>query len=521
MKIKFYKSLRFKTISIMLFLNILMFAGVYLMSKAIISKQFKEIEDNKIHEHISRAVDTFLFDLENINTKLVDWATWDDTYQFITDKNKAYIESNLNPVTVQNLKLNHMLFLNNNNELVYSSGEEVSDELLELVSKSNVINTHQTAENSKIGILNIKKGLLMFASRPIVNSLQDKPLKGTLIFTRYLNESKVKELSDVVHLPISIIRIDRFMSEEHISQLERLLTENKNVLYSHGDNKTKVDGLSLINDVFGKPAFILEIEYSKDISSQGEKSINYFLTAFLFSGLILLIFLIILINRLLIKRIAKLSLETIEIGNENNSLEKISTDMSQDEISSLQLDINNMIGSLKKSQLELGQKNNFIETILDNLVIGVAVNEISTGKTIYINKAFEEIYGWKKEVLTSVDSFFSHVYPDSKIREEIKNKITADMESGDFQKMKWDSIEITKENGEKRFVDARNIPLADQDLMVSTVVDITDRKKDKDQDEKHTKELQRLNDLMTGRELKMIELKKQIEELKSKGGDIK
>jgi PAS domain S-box-containing protein len=164
--------------------------------------------------------------------------------------------------------------------------------------------------------------------------------------------------------------------------------------------------------------------------------------------------------------------------------------------------------------VQLANKNQFIETVMANLTIGIAVNEIDSGKTLYMNKAFEEIYGWSKDILTSVDAFFNNVYPDPKIREIIKNKIMADIQSGDISRMKWSDIEIIKSTGEKRYVDARNIPLLRQNLMVSTVIDVTDLKKDKDLNKSHTEELERLNNLMTGRELKMVELKKEIEKLK-------
>jgi PAS domain S-box-containing protein len=48
--------------------------------------------------------------------------------------------------------------------------------------------------------------------------------------------------------------------------------------------------------------------------------------------------------------------------------------------------------------------------------------------------------------------------------------------------------------------------------------DITDRKKQEEELKKHLAEIQKLNDLMVGRELKMIELKKEIQELKMQLG---
>ena len=39
--------------------------------------------------------------------------------------------------------------------------------------------------------------------------------------------------------------------------------------------------------------------------------------------------------------------------------------------------------------------------------------------------------------------------------------------------MYWNNVIITTKTGEKRIVNAKNIPLLDQDLMISTVTDVT------------------------------------------------
>ena len=130
----------------------------------------------------------------------------------------------------------------------------------------------------------------------------------------------------------------------------------------------------------------------------------------------------------------------------------------------------------KRMEMSLKERNVFIETILDNLPIGLAVNRTTDGKVIYLNPAFEKIYGWPKTYIADVDSFFEHVYPDPVRRTAVKDRVMADIMSGDPRRMRWDNIQITTQQGGARFVTAMNIPLFDQGLMISTVFDVTHSK---------------------------------------------
>lgn len=131
----------------------------------------------------------------------------------------------------------------------------------------------------------------------------------------------------------------------------------------------------------------------------------------------------------------------------------------------------------RKTENELRMKNLFIETILDNLPIGLAVNYFDGGRAVYMNKKFEDIYGWPSEELANIDRFFEKVYPDPEYRRKIQSQIISDIESGDPERMQWSGIEITTKTGRKKIVSAKNIPIVDQNLMISTVQDITPQKK--------------------------------------------
>ncbi|TYP92153.1 PAS domain S-box-containing protein [Fodinibius salinus] len=129
----------------------------------------------------------------------------------------------------------------------------------------------------------------------------------------------------------------------------------------------------------------------------------------------------------------------------------------------------------KTTEIELERRNKFIEITLENLPIGVAVNTIDSGKVTFINDKFSEIYGWPKEILTDVDSFFEHVYPDEENRSQVKEEVLTDMQSGDPSRMHWENIPITTQDGQQRVVNNRAIPLYDQNLTISTVIDVSEQ----------------------------------------------
>lgn len=123
---------------------------------------------------------------------------------------------------------------------------------------------------------------------------------------------------------------------------------------------------------------------------------------------------------------------------------------------------------------ELIERNSFIQTVLDNLPIGIALNKIDEGTATYMNKKFEEIYGWSADDIISIGSFFECVYPDADYRNNLMTQIMHDIQSGNPEQMHWENILVTRKDGSKRVVNAVNIPLMEQNTMVSTVADITE-----------------------------------------------
>ncbi len=156
---------------------------------------------------------------------------------------------------------------------------------------------------------------------------------------------------------------------------------------------------------------------------------------------------------------------------------------------------------------EIQKKNEFIQTILDNLPIGVAINKIDVGTATYINDKFSEIYGWPSEELKNISEFFQKVYPDENYRNELQKKVLEDINSGDPARMNWENLRVTHKDGSHKYINAVNIPIFNQNVMVSTVMDITELKLKENELELQQQQLQDLVDQKTR------ELQERVEEL--------
>lgn len=136
----------------------------------------------------------------------------------------------------------------------------------------------------------------------------------------------------------------------------------------------------------------------------------------------------------------------------------------------------------KKFEIELSKSKSFIETIIENLPIGLAVNTVEpTVSFEYMNDNFLKFYHTSREKIASPDTFWDAIYEDPIQRNQIRNQILSDISSGDPNKMYWPDIPIFKDGMVLKYISARNIPLYDKNLMISTVWDVTEQKRAEEQ----------------------------------------
>ncbi|BAU54333.1 PAS domain S-box protein [Mucilaginibacter gotjawali] len=130
---------------------------------------------------------------------------------------------------------------------------------------------------------------------------------------------------------------------------------------------------------------------------------------------------------------------------------------------------NEQIIVLKK----LKERNQFIEKILQNLPVGIVVNRMDKQEVTFINQRFGEIFDYDVSNVEDYSGVFKNLYPDDNYRKEAGAKIFAALESGDPSQMEFKNIEIVTAKKNKKIIDFKMIPLYEQHLFITTIVDVT------------------------------------------------
>src|SRR4030067_894308 len=280
--------MRRKIIIIIALVGLANILALYVGSQLILLPSFAKLEEEKVQENIDRTMSVLSNEFSELSSKTGDYAEWDDTYGFVQDGNEEYIQSNLDAETFANLRVDLVLFINIQGQLVIGRAFQhdmlesttAPQTLLDLLFASDRLWKHSTVDSVTTGLVPLSTPLLI-ASRPVLTNEHEGPIVGTLIMGRYLNDEEVSYIAETVNLPTSVSRLND--SEADISQVP--LSKEKPI-YMQPLSADSIAGYALIEDIYENPFLVLSLEMPRDIYKQGQTNVTYFLISLLATGIV-------------------------------------------------------------------------------------------------------------------------------------------------------------------------------------------------------------------------------------------
>lgn len=357
-------SIRTKTLTLIGLTLIILISALYAISQLILLRDYIALEDQNVERNVQRALNAVETKVTFIHNTSIDWAHWDDTYTFLQGQNDNFVAENLLDEVFDYYDLEFMLFLDSEGELVFGQGYQlehqdkipVSASLIEYVVHNEHLVHPRNAQgeialDGIAGLVVLPEYTFIMATTPVIPSnLEGEPV-GVLIWGRTLDDSLVDTLEAQTQLAISL---DRIQPEADNSVLAILTNTPITIQQS---SETAINGYALLHDIYGEPALTLSVEMERTIYQQGQKSLSYLLIALILVGLISAGAIGLMLEKVVLARVAYLNSHVSEIQISNDMSSRI-TVAGDDELANLSANINAMLESLQaQEKIKLARDN--------------------------------------------------------------------------------------------------------------------------------------------------------------------
>ena len=168
--------------------------------------------------------------------------------------------------------------------------------LLEHFSENDPVLNHPDPSSEVTGIIILPEGPMLIASRPIVTSNGEGPIRGTLFMGRFLVSQEIDLLAEKTSLSIKVSPINNPQMSPDMSTAMDILSGEKTEYIKPLDEGT-IAGYTKINDIYGNPALLLRIDTPRDFYLQGERSLEYFIFSLFLVGIISLAVILMLLKK--------------------------------------------------------------------------------------------------------------------------------------------------------------------------------------------------------------------------------
>jgi len=351
-------SIRKKTISIIAILMLFVATGTLATVWVVLSNEVRHEEALQASQLVEQANTGLSFILKSLRKAVVDYAVWDETYEYASNPDPAWSDLNLSEDVYSNLQLDIAIVADSSGRIVFSKSynhidetfSAVPNELIIAITPDSSLLDHKSIGSVLSGVLALQNSEYLLASKPILKGTGEGPINGTLIFGRRIDQDLTDELCELSKLNVSFHRL---------TQNPGILETPKVLILGH-DKMLIIDQ---VLDISQTPALKMEIETDRVAYPNAITSFKILFGSLSIVIIIAAIGFVVLMDKLVLNRISHLHKFMISVKAGSDLSYRFSLPGS-DEISELSESVNEMLSRLEaqfneqvKTEAELKQAN--------------------------------------------------------------------------------------------------------------------------------------------------------------------
>jgi len=436
---------------------------------------YLKIQENVQINTIIKSAKSF-FDERNAKYQktVYDYSHWDDSYNFINDKNKQeYIDSNMITDTFSNLDLDFVYFIGENNSIKYKQYyDDTNNKLTEFPENLNenigkYIGVSNLKENTS-KILKFGNQFYFIATCEITDSSKVKK-SGSMLMGSLIDENTIKKLNAITDSNILLSTINDSGDASQEPSLH-LVTINK--------EKDTLQGESIIsNTAYEGSSVLMTITKTRNLFLGGMNKIYNFML--IYSTLMVLILFIVftLLGRYISRPFIKLVNEVKGLDLTENEIQKLKI-YGKDEFAILRNSVNTMLSKIEIEQYKVRENKEKLYATLTSVGDGVITVD-RNGIVDFMNPVAQRLTGWHQEDYHGKP--FEDVFEiiNEYTRERVESPVQKVFETEEIIELANHTILISKD-GLERAIEDTAAPIKDMFGKVIGVVlvfrDFSDKK---------------------------------------------
>ncbi|MBN1432356.1 MAG: PAS domain-containing protein [Methanomicrobiaceae archaeon] len=327
----------------------------------------------------------------------VDWAEWDDTYEFVQNRNEAYISSALVKDTYFSTEVNLMLFINESGEIVHGRAfdlEEkkeidIPEELRQSLINHGILYNNTREFKSSAGLLVFDNSVMLISAYTILTSKGEGPVKGILIRGSYIDPGEMAKGLGSNADSFTIGGIPIYKNEYGA------LPDKGEVVYRIDEGAFPGDwgnihAITYFNDIYGRP-LTLEIEMQRDVYIQGVSTLYFIIVAIIIIGIISAGIYLIIFRKSVILQLDTLREDAGGIAESKDIRRRVDFE-GDPEFMHLADSINKMLASLETATTEKIESERKYRDLFSSSLDGIVLTDME-GMIIDANMAFMDMTG--------------------------------------------------------------------------------------------------------------------------------